>query len=166
MEFNAWRKKLPDIFENVKKDVWKTIKRHRAGLVLGLIEMGMRNGGFIGGMFFSGGTMILMNTTPLRIILGDQPNNIVWAYTYHILLHEYVHSLGTYDENKTRLICLQISEETFKDQDHPAVIIAKRGIGAFFPNLPLVYAPMNFNPSNLKIDVVKEFDKSSQTYFS
>ena len=166
MEFEDWRKQLPDIFERVKKDVWDTIKRHRAGLVLGLVEMGMQYGGFIGGMFFSGGTMILMNTTPLRLILPDQPDKNIWAYTYHILLHEYVHSLGFLDENQTRSVTLQISKEVFKDPKHPALIIARRGIGAFIPNLPLIYAPLNFDPRGLKIDVVKEFDRSSQTYYT
>jgi hypothetical protein len=166
MEFEEWRKTLPDIFEKVKKDVYNTVRRHRAGLVLGLVEMGMHRGGFIGGMFFSGGTMIIFNTTPLRIILSQHTDEIVWAYTYHILLHEYIHSLGALDEIQTRQISLEISEKIFKNPEHPTVVIARRGIGAYFPNLPLIYAPFNFNPKGLKIDVVKEFDKGSQTYYS
>jgi len=65
--------------------------------------MGMFRGGFIGGMLFYPGTEILMNISPLKIILEEQPHDIVWAYTYHILLHEYIHSLGILDEKQLRL---------------------------------------------------------------
>ncbi|MEM2906582.1 MAG: hypothetical protein QW739_00675 [Candidatus Odinarchaeota archaeon] len=159
------RTKLPEIFEQVKKDVWKTIKRRRAGLSLGLTEMGLFRGGFIGGMYFSGGTMILMNTTPLRIILENYPEEIVLAYTYHILLHEYIHSLGYLEEAQTRAITIQITREIYTDRKHPARIIAEEGISAFFPSIPLIYAPSNYEPANLHIDIVKEFDKGSKTYY-
>lgn len=165
MQMDQLRKKLPDIFEQVKKDVWQEMRQRRAGLVLGLVDMGMFRGGFIGGMFFAGGTMILMNTTPLRIILENYPDEVVLAYSYHILLHEYIHSLGYMSEVQTRALSLQISRKTYKDPENPAVIIAERGIGAYFPNIPLIYAPDEYQPSGLRIDVVKEFDRGSKTYY-
>ena len=166
MNLQELRKQMPDIFERVKHDVEKEIGRHRAGLSLGLVSMGMFQGGFIGGMFFSGGTMILMNVTPLHIILGEQPDEIVIAYVYHILLHEYIHSLGFLNERQCRQIVLEISKNVHKDPKHPAVVLATKGIGAYFPNLHLIYAPPDFNPQKgLKIDRVKEFDKDSFRYF-
>ncbi|MFX1486617.1 MAG: hypothetical protein ACFFBS_05935 [Promethearchaeota archaeon] len=166
MDFQELRRQLPDIFERVKRDVEDETGHHRAGLALGLVEMGMFRGGFIGGMFFSGGTMILMNRTPLRIIMAEQPDEVVWAYNYHILLHEYLHSLGFMDERQVRALTIGISRSVFEDPGHPSVVLAERGIGAFFTNLPLIYAPPGFSPKGLHIDVVKDFDKGSQTYFS
>ncbi len=162
MDLQELRKQMPDIFERVKRDVEKQIGRHRAGLTLGLVEMGMFRGGFIGGMFFSGGTMILMNTSPLRAIIGDQPDLVVWSYVYHILLHEYIHSLGFLNEKQCRSITLEISKKVFNDPTHPAVILAIKGIGAYFPDLHLIYAPPDYHPrKGWKIERVQGFDRSS-----
>jgi hypothetical protein len=159
------KKEMPEIFEKVKKDVKKVYGRHRAGLSLGLIEMGMFSGGFIGGMHFHPGTDIVMNKTPLKIILKEQPYEIVWAYTYHILLHEYIHSLGVLDEKKCRIITLNVTEEIFKEADHPAVLLARKGIGTYFPNLHLIYAPPDLRP-DVPIEYIFNFDQESYDYYS
>ncbi len=166
MNLQELKLQLPEIFENVKKDVKKIMDRHRAGLSLGLAEMGMFRGGFIGGMHFHPGTEIVMNTSPLKIILESQPYEIIWAYTYHILLHEYIHSLGVIDERRCKTITLNISEEVFKDNDHPALILAKNGIGVFIPNLQIRYVPPERRPDGMLIEYVYGFDRESQSYFS
>ncbi|WEU40975.1 MAG: hypothetical protein OdinLCB4_003460 [Candidatus Odinarchaeum yellowstonii] len=165
MRLEELRKKLPEIFEQVKKDVWRVLKRRRAGLSLGLAEIGLFRGGFIGGLYFSGGTMIIMNTTPLRLILENYPEDVALAYVYHILLHEYIHSLGYLDEAQTRILTIQVTKEVFKDAKHPARIISEEGLTAFFPRLPLIYAPADYQPIGVRIDLVKEFDRGSKTYF-
>ncbi len=165
MNLQDLKKLMPDIFERVKKDVEIVYGRHRAGLSLGLVEMGMHRGGFIGGMHFTPGTDIVMNKTPLKIILKEQPYEIVWAYTYHILLHEYIHSLGVLDEQQCRNITLRISEEIFKESNHPAIILAKNGIGTYFPNLPLIYAPPDLK-SEAQIEYIYNFDQESYDYIS
>jgi hypothetical protein len=166
MDLRDLKKIMPDIFEKVKRDVSKVYKRHRAGLSLGLVEMGMFQQGFIGGMHFHPGTEIVMNKTPLKIILETQPYEVVWAYTYHILLHEYIHSLGVIDERRCRDITIKITEEIFKEADHPAVILAKNGIGTYLPDLKLVYIPPEQKPDGIPIEYVYGFDQESQTYFS
>ena len=166
MNLKDLKQKMPEIFETVKKDVRKILGRHRAGLSLGLAEMGMTPRGFIGGMHFPPGTDIVMNRTPLRLILETQPYEIVWAYTYHILLHEYVHSLGVWEEQQCRAITLRISEEIFEESDHPAMILAKSGIGTYFPNLPLIYAPPDLRPDGKSIEYIYNFDHESYDYYS
>ena len=166
MNLSELKKEMPDIFESVKKDVRKILGRHRAGLSLGLVEMGMFRGGFIGGMHFHPGTEIVMNKSPLKIILDSQPYEIVWAYTYHILLHEYIHSLGVIDERQCRAITLSISEEIFREADHPVIILAKNGIGTFIPNLRIVYVPPEQQLDGMPIEYVYGFDRESQSYFS
>ena len=166
MNLSELKKEMPEIFESVKKDVRKILGRHRAGLSLGLVEMGMLCGGFIGGMHFHPGTEIVMNKSPLKIILDSQPYEIVWAYTYHILLHEYIHSLGVIDERQCRAITLSISEQIFREADHPVIILAKNGIGTFIPNLRIVYVPPEQQPDGMPIEYVYGFDRESQSYFS
>ncbi len=166
MNLNDLKKIMPEIFEKVKRDVRKIYKRHRAGLSLGLVEMGMYQQGFIGGMHFHPGTEIVMNKTPLKLILETQPPEIIWAYTYHILLHEYVHSLGIINERQCREITLKITKESFGEIDHPAIILAKKGIGAYLPDLKMVYIPPEQKPDGMIIEYVYGFDSESQTYFS
>ncbi len=167
MNLRELKQEMPEIFETVKKDVRKILGRHRAGLSLGLTEMGMFQGGFIGGMHFHPGTDIIMNTSPLKIILENKTDDIIiWAYTYHILLHEYIHSLGVLDEKQCQTITLNISEKIFKDKNHPALILAKHGIGVFIPNLQIRYVPPERRPDGIRIEYVDDFDRESQSYFS
>ena len=169
------KSEMPKIFNKVKEDAGKVLSRdenfsgrgvHRAGLTLGLADMGMFQGGFIGGMHFHPGTDIVMNKNPLRIILKSQPYEIVWAYTYHILLHEYIHSLGVIDEWQCRKDTLKVSKEIFKNVDHPAIIMAKNGIGYLIPNLKITYIPPDQRPDGMPIEYITDFDEESQTYFS
>jgi len=166
MNLEELKKQMPEIFEKVKNDVKRTVGRHRAGISLGLAELGMFQGGFVGGMHFPPGTDIVMNKTPLKVILEEQPYEIVWAYTYHILLHEYIHSLGVWDEYQCREITRRITEEVFKEADHPAIILAKKGIGTYFPNLNLIYRPPEKRPDGISIEYITGFDKNSYEYYS
>jgi len=166
MNLQELKNELPKIFKKVKKDVKKVYGRHRAGLSLGIVEMGMYRGGFIGGMHFHPGTDIVMNKTPLEIIIKEQPYEIVWAYTYHILLHEYIHSLGVMDEQQCRVITLKISEEIFKEADHPTITLARNGIGSFFPNVHLIYAPPDLQHEEIPIEYIYDFDNESYDYYS
>ncbi|MEJ2249994.1 MAG: hypothetical protein P8Y70_04445 [Candidatus Lokiarchaeota archaeon] len=166
MSIEDLKKQIPDIFEKVKKDVKTVFGRQRAGLTLGLADMGMFQGGFIGGMHFHPGTDIVMNKTPLKMILEKQPSEVVWGYVYHILLHEYIHSLGILDEKQCRMLTLEVTEKIFNENDHPAMIFAKKGIGAYFPDLRLMYIPPERRPDGIKIEYLKEFDRNSFSYYS
>ena len=175
MNLSEFKNKIPIIFEKVKNDAKEVLSRdyaftgrgvHRAGLTLGLADMGMNEGGFIGGMYFHPGTDIVMNKSPLRIILKSQSYEIVWAYTYHILLSLYLKSLGVIDEHKCREVTLKVSKEIFKRADHPAIIMAVNGIGYFIPNLKITYIPPDRRPVGMPIEYITGFDEESQTYFS
>ena len=164
INFEEFKKKIPEIFVKVKRDVMKVTGKQRAGICLGLVEMGMYQGGFIGGMHFAPGSDIVMNKTPLKVLIKSQPYEIVWAYTYHILLGMYIHSLGVLNEEKRRVITLKITEEVFKEENHPAVILARKGIGAFFPDLQLIYAPPDMRFGGISIEYIDY--KESYDYYS
>ncbi|MHA1883450.1 MAG: hypothetical protein ACW96S_00230 [Promethearchaeota archaeon] len=155
---------MPEIFEKVKRDVWRVRGERRAGLSLKLAEWGMRNGGFIGGMFIYPGTNIYMNKTVLKKLIDQQPYEIVWAYIYHILLHEYVHSLDHLGEQECRYITLEITEKVFEEKNHPAVILARNGIGTFFPKMQ--YASPSLSPGEFPFENIQKFDKESYEHYS
>ena len=126
----------------------------------------MDQGRFIAGMHFSPGTDIVMNKAPLEILLIHQPYEIIWAYIYHILLHEYIHALGALNEMQCRDITLRVSEAIFKETDHPAIILAKKGIGTYFPNLQLIYAPPDLQRDGIPIEYIHGFDMGSYDHYS
>ena len=166
MDLYELKSQIPSIFEKVRKDVKKIYKRRRAGLSLGLIDLGMSPNGFVGGLHYHPGTEIIMNVSPLKLIIETQPYEIVWAYTYHILLHEYIHSLGILDEQRCRILTLRLTEEIFNDSDHPAVILAKNGISSYMPAMELRYLPPEQKPEGIKIEYLPGFDKESYEFYS
>ena len=105
-------KGLSDIFELVKSGVRKVLGFGRAGLNLALSELGAPQGGFIGAFYPVGSNIIVMNKTPLRRLRETNPN-LYKPYAFHILLHEYIHSLGMTDEQMTRKMAYEISRKLF-----------------------------------------------------
>ncbi|TFG22616.1 MAG: hypothetical protein EU533_04075 [Promethearchaeota archaeon] len=166
MNLNDLKSQIPSIFEKVRKDVKKVYRRRRAGLSLGLVDLGISKGGFVGGLHFHPGTDIIMNISPLKLIIETQSYEIAWSYTYHILLHEYIHSLGILDEQKCRILTLKLTEEIFENSNHPAVILAKNGIGSYLPTMELRYLPPERKPEGIKIEYLPGFDKESYEFYS
>ncbi len=171
MRLEELKKKIPDLFEAIKRDVKRVIGRSRAGLNLGFVDMGISPNGFIGGMYFSGGTMILMNVTALDVLVDEVNSNpnktpdIAIAYVYHVIMHEYIHSLGFLDEKACRDVTLYVSRKLFPE-DNPVTIMAERGIGVYFPRFRYAPEHFQFQPKTNYVELIKNFDKSNTMYFS
>jgi hypothetical protein len=149
---------IPDIFEVVKESVWKTIRKSRAGLELGLVELGNRPEGLLGAFYVSGSNIIIMNETPLKRIQETNPD-LLTPYIFSILLHEYLHSLGFFDEDYVKSITYQISCEIFGNNSIIAEI--SKDMTKFFPNI--IY-PQGTPKVDMPLKIVKDFDRSSISY--
>ena len=149
---------LIEVFEDVKEAVQKSERRSRAGLMLGLQELGTSPNGFIGAYYPMSSNIIVVNKTPLRRIIDTKPQ-LLKPYGFHVLLHEYIHALGYLDEEITKRKTYEISKENF-GENH---IITKLSsdITQFFPNL--VYPIQGWLPENEapRITLVKGFDWSN-----
>jgi len=151
---------ISKIFEIVKDVVRDFIGRERSGLMLGLSELGGRPGMFIGAFYPVGSNLIVMNKTPLRIVQNFKPE-LFNAYCFHILLHEYLHTIGLLDEEYNRQITALISERAF-GKNHPVTIIAK-DFNRMFPEI--IYASIGWRPARqLKIEIVENFDNENLSY--
>jgi len=153
---------LIDTFEEVKELVSKTEKRTRAGLMLGLQELGSTMNGFIGAYFPVSSNIIVINKTPLRRLIETNPK-LVKPYGFHLLLHEYIHSLGFLDENYTRNKTYEISKKQF-GENHIITQLATN-IKKFFPNL--VYPVHGWIPPKdiPPIEIIKGFDRSNTEHY-
>ncbi|UCH88799.1 MAG: hypothetical protein JSV49_11240 [Thermoplasmata archaeon] len=154
-------KSLADIFEVVKSAVVKSMGRSRGGLMLGLSDLGNHPQGFFGAFFPVGTNIIVMNKIPLLRIKETQPE-LYKPYAFHVLLHEYLHTLGYLDESVVRKMVYDISVELFGKTHLTSRIAANTS--RFFPNL--VYPNITWQPEELSIELVDDFDRSSVNYIS
>lgn len=150
---------LADIFEVVKAAVAESTGRSRGGLMLGLADLGNHPHGFFGAFYPVGTNIIVMNRIPIMRIRDTQPD-LYRPYAFHVLLHEYLHSLGFLDERVVREKVIAVTRELFGN-DHPATLIAEDTV-RFFPNL--VYPGILWQPEEISIELVDGFDRSSASY--
>jgi len=151
-------KSFIDTFELVKDAVRKNEGRSRAGLMLGLQELGASQNGFIGAYYQVASNIIILNTTPIRRIIETNPK-LLEPYGFHVLLHEYIHSLGFLDEYFTEQKTYEITKKYFGEK-HIATALSS-DIKKFLPNL--VYPIQGWLPTQDSPDIklVKGFDRSS-----
>jgi hypothetical protein len=148
---------LPDIFELVKTVVMRVTGRERSGLMLGLADLGGGSEGFVGAFHPLATNIIVMNSLPLKRVRESDPA-LYRPYAFHVLLHEYMHTLGVIDEAATRAKVYEISSEAF-GKDHPVTQFAA-DLSRFVPKL--VYPVHGWTPrTEPTIELVKGFDRSS-----
>jgi len=153
---------LADVFELVKLSVKKFLSRHRSGLMLGLADLGMKRGYFVGAFHLVGSNIIVMNRVPLETALRTTDRRVFNAYCFHLLLHEYLHSLGYIDEEEVRELTREVCRLALGN-GHPATVMAERGIDFYFPKV--TYFTRQFSlPRDIEIELVKDFDRSSAGY--
>jgi hypothetical protein len=155
-------KDLTDIFEVVKEAVRVQMGISRAGLMLGLAEMGGDSKSFVGGLYPVTSNIIVMNKSVLNQIMVTQPD-MYKSYAFHVLLHEYIHSVGIIDEAETRRWAYSISAALF-GKAHKTTYIAE-DISRVLPFFS--YAePKIEDEETMDIELVKGFDRSSVCYIN
>ena len=151
---------LSEMFQIVKEIVYEYTGEERAGLMLGLAEMGGGPGQFIGAFHPVGSNVIVLNKTPMKVVESAKPQ-LYKAYCFHLLLHEYLHSIGIFDEEITRTVTAVISERSF-GKYHPVSLVAK-DFNSIFPEI--FYSSLFWRPNEgFNIEIVKDFDRRSVTY--
>ena len=114
---------LQDIFELVKETVWKTLRVDQAGLMVGLAELGIASNGVLGAYYSPEANTIVMNKTVMAHLKKLANEQVYKSYCFYIILHEYLHSCGFYDERENRQIVAAIAAQEFGDS-HPVTKLA------------------------------------------
>ena len=152
-------KTLSDIFELVKRAVESALGLRRAGLMLVLADMGGTRSQWLGAFYPVATNAIFMNRSTLRVLEDEKPE--LWKpYVFHVLLHEYLHTVGYLDELSTRRYALMVSEQLFGGE-HIATDIA-RDITKYLPSF--VYPQLGIAPAYGNPEIVRDFDKGSASY--
>ena len=164
MDYDSKIKKarnFPDIFEIVKEIVYEHLGAEQAGLMVGVTDLGSYQNGFIGAFYSLNSNSIIINKRPLARILQTNPS-IYNYYLFHVVLHEYIHSIGSYDEAQTRQLVLEMSGHYFGNS-HILTQFAS-DIGKFMPNL--TYPEGFIEPSDINIEFVKGIDRKNINYIN
>ena len=154
-------KSLADIFEVVKSLVMKSTGKSRGGLMLGMANLGNNPQGFFGGFYTTGSNVIVLNKIPLQRIKETRPE-LYKPYVFHVLLHEYIHSLGLLDEAMVRSEAYKMTKEAL-GEEHLATQIAANA-GSFIRHL--AYPEVAWKPEDDRLELVEGFDRSSVTYIA
>jgi len=142
-----------DIFELVKKAVKSTTKMYRVGLMLVLADLPTA----VGAYHAIGTNTIVMNRVLIRRFKSKSPK-YKKEFTFLVLLHEYLHTLGFTDEAKVRALSYRVVAEYF-GEDHPLSEIAERGPFSILPKTKYqIYGSEGYP------ELVKDFEKLNQKY--
>jgi hypothetical protein len=114
-----------------------------------------------GGFFTTGSNAIVLNRVPLQRIVETRPE-LYKPYIFHVLLHEYIHSLGYLDEEDVKQKVYNITKEALGDA-HLATQIAADARG-FIKDL--AYPGISWKPEDEGLELVAGFDRSSASYIS
>jgi len=152
---------LADVFEVVKLAASQHLGRTRGGLMLALADLGNAPNGWFGAFYVLTSNVIVMNKVPLARIRDTQPH-LYKYYAFHVLLHEYLHTLGYVDEERCRTLAHEVSRSLF-GEDHLVTQIAA-DVSRFFPNL--VYPDAAWQPAELRFELVPDFDRGNAGYIA
>jgi hypothetical protein len=147
-----------EVFEIVKKAVDQVLGVHRAGLSLVLGDIPNQ----VGAYHEMGSNAIVMNRNIMKIVwrsTRSRPRRN--AYTFMILLHEYLHTLGFVDDGQVRELSRKITD-AFVGKGHIAGEMAVSPLDRFFPEISQ-YSMFRDNGS---FETVRKFDTSSTSYIA
>lgn len=145
-----------EVFEIVKRTVEKTLGMHRAGLTLVLTALP----NYVGAYHVVGSNLIVMNKTVLDVVKGlAKSREELNSFVYAILAHEYLHSLGVYDEARVRALVHQVSADNF-GEDHLTTRMARGNFADIYPELK----HLGYGRAGEEFEVIQNFDRSSMPY--
>jgi hypothetical protein len=142
-------------FELVKSAVEEKFKMHRAGLSLILQGLPTK----LGAYHVLGSNLIIVNKRILGIIKIHKSLGEYNSYLFMVLTHEYLHSLGIIDEIQVRKMTYTLLVSLVGEQ-HIATKMARHQPWDLFPELSL----FNDNSFEQKFEIVKNFDRTTQSY--
>jgi hypothetical protein len=144
-----------EVFELVKLAVEDKFKMHRAGLSLILQGLPTK----LGAYHILGSNLIIVNKRILNIIKIHKSLNEYNSYLFMVLTHEYLHSLGIIDELEVRNMTYSLLA-SLAGENHMATKMARHQPWDLFPELSL----FDDNSFEQKFEIIKNFDRTTQTY--
>jgi hypothetical protein len=145
-----------EVWRIVKDTVKYSLGEHRVGLMLFLDNLPLH----LGAYHPVGTNNIVLNRRLVEIVEATKKSKQhVNAFTYGLLAHEYLHALGHTPEGEVRSMVRRISRDCF-GENHIATELAEKSPWALLNGVP-VYG---LTTPKRSMEIVKDFDKSNQSY--
>ncbi|MEM3673421.1 MAG: hypothetical protein QW468_04270 [Candidatus Bathyarchaeia archaeon] len=143
-----------EIWEVVKDTVAFALNRRGGGMLLFLDDLPLQ----LGAYHPVGTNNIVLNRRLVEIVEASIKNKrVVNALIYNLLLHEYLHALGTFSEVKTRRLVYEIARKCFGEK-YIATLIAEKTPWALFEAVPLGHV----GARKRVMEIVKDFEKTDK----
>ena len=143
-----------ELFEIIKRVVESEIGKHRAGLSLILSDMPNA----VGAYHPVGSNIIVVNRSLIEDMRRFVRKEEINSFVFTVLMHEYLHSLGLYDELGVRRTVQRISRNVL-GESHVTVRMAVGNWFQMYPQLALAHQKVSND-----FEVVEKFDSSSTSY--
>ena len=156
-------KTFADIFDIVKSMALDFLGVEQAGLLVGLTDLGSYGGSFVGAFYSLNANAIIINKRHLGSIRQMSPE-LYNPYLFHVMLHEYIHSLGVYDEIQVRQLVYEISRHFF-GENHIATEIAS-DLDKFLPNLMHPSEEFESSVQGIGIEFLPGIDRKNTNYIN
>ncbi len=115
-------KSISEVFTLVSDLIHETFNVRNNGLLVAMDNIPVSNQGIVAGLYVPDEKTIVVNKLLLKEIKAKNPD-LLNSYLFHVLLHEYLHSIGFVDEKETRKLTFLISNRHF-GIDHKTTKIA------------------------------------------
>lgn len=152
----ARAKGFDDVWEIVKDSVKDSLGEHRVGMMLFLENLPLQMGAYHP---FGTNSIVLNGTLVQMVKAATNSQQLVNAFVYSILVHEYLHALGHIPEAEVLPLVYRVSRECF-GEDHIVTKLAEKSPWTLLEGIPLseIEAPRR------ALEIVKDFEKLNQEY--
>ncbi len=147
-------KSYGEIWEVVKDSVEFSLHKRRSGMMLFLDDLPIQ----LGAYHSVGTNNIVLNRVLVQIVEASiKERLVVNALIYNLLLHEYLHALGSLSETKVRQTVFEVTKKCF-GEEHAVTAIALKSPWALLKGIPLEGA----NGSKRVMEIVRDFEKTDK----
>jgi len=145
-----------EIWKIAKETVKNTLGKYRPSMMLFLDDLPLG----IGAYHSVGTNNIVLNKALVEIIESTAKSRLeVNAFTYTLLVHEYLHSLGYLSEDDVRRLVLKISRDCF-GENHIVTELAQNSPWILLNGVQINEMPTPRGP----VEIVKDFEKPNRDY--
>jgi len=162
LKVNEYRSRLEnaegygEVWEIVKATVKSSLNERRVGMMLFLDDLPLR----LGAYHSLGSNNIVLNRALVNIVeVTSKSKRLINSFVYVLLLHEYLHALGSPRESQVRPLVYKIFRESF-GPDHITTQLAELGPWYILKGIPLDTMDV---PKRV-IEIVKDFEKADKKY--
>ena len=147
-------KNYAEVWQIVKDTVEFAYGKRGGSMMLFLDDLPLQ----LGAYYPVGTNNIVLNRTLVDVVEAQiKSKPTVNALVYNLLLHEYLHALGTLSEFEVRRMVVEVAKKSF-GQEHKATELAQKSPWILLKDMPLGESL----PTKHSMEIVRDFEKTGR----